>query len=130
MSFLAWSLMSAGTSLAGSVSQLFGLRFMLGVGESVVTPASMRWIRFHFAEKQRGLAVGLYMTGTKIGPAIGAWIAAKLILGYGWRAMFLWLGEGSLLWLITWVAVVGDEKAHVEKAGPGARTRTSVPLRR
>jgi len=73
--FLAWSLVSAGTSLATSMSQLFAIRFLLGVGESVVTPASMRWIRFHFQEKQRGLAVGLYMTWTKIGPAIGAWIA-------------------------------------------------------
>src|SRR5690242_17480223 len=70
LGFLAWSLVSAGTSFASSVSQLFGLRFLLGVGESVVTPASMRWIRFHFGEKQRGLAIGLYMTGTKLGPAI------------------------------------------------------------
>src|SRR5947199_6776256 len=57
LGFLFWSLTSAATSLAGSMSQLFGLRFLLGVGESVVTPASMRWIRFHFGEEQRGLAV-------------------------------------------------------------------------
>src|SRR5260370_18421329 len=120
MSFLAWSLMSAGTSLAGSVSQLFGLRFMLGVGESVVTPASMRWIRFHFAEKQRGLAVGLYMTGTKIGPAIGAWIAAKLILGYGWRGMFLWLGVGSFLLLISCLTLVGRHDRQIARARHGA----------
>src|SRR5712664_3526302 len=109
LGFLSWSLMSAGTSLATSASQLFGIRFLLGVGESVVTPASMRWIRFHFAEKERGLAVGLYMTGTKIGPAIGAWIAAKLILAYGWKMMFLWLGLRSLLWLIPWLALVDND---------------------
>jgi MFS family permease len=72
ISFLVWSLVSAGTSLATSFSQLFALRFLLGVGESVVTPASMRWIRFHFPEKQRGLAIGIQMAGTKLGPAIGA----------------------------------------------------------
>ena len=73
LSFFAWSLMSAGTALgATSVQSDLVLRFFLGVGESVVTPASLRWIRFHFAEKQRGLALGLYITGTKIGPAIGA----------------------------------------------------------
>jgi MFS family permease len=130
LSFLAWSLMSAATSLAGSVSQLFGLRFMLGVGESVVTPASMRWIRFHFAEKQRGLAVGLYMTGTKIGPAIGAWIAAKLILGYGWRAMFLWLGVGSLLWLIPWLTLVDNDDRQIEKAALAAGPQSSVSFGR
>src|SRR5882672_7375543 len=94
--FLAWSLVSAGTSLATSVSQLFGLRFVLGVGESVVTPAGMRWIRFHFAEQQRGLALGLYMAAAKVGPAIGAWIAAILLTNYGWKPMFLILGLGSM----------------------------------
>src|SRR4051794_2152509 len=120
LSFFAWSLVSASTSLATSVSQLFILRFLLGVGESVVTPASMRWIRFHFGEKQRGLAVGLYMTGTKIGPAIGAWIAARFILAYGWRAMFLWLGVGSLLWLIPWLTLVDDDDRRIEQAAKAA----------
>ena len=78
-SFLAWSLMSAGTSLATSIRQIYVMRVVLGIGESVATPASMRWIRFHFQEKERGLAIGLYMAGTKFGPAIGAWIAALLI---------------------------------------------------
>src|SRR5260370_42503143 len=65
ISFLVWSLVSAGTGLAGSVSQLLALRVMLGVGESVAIPASMRWIRFHFTEKERGLAVGGFLSGTK-----------------------------------------------------------------
>src|SRR3989454_10390905 len=116
ISFLVWSLVSAGTSLASSVSQLFALRFLLGVGESVVTPASMRWIRFHFPEKQRGLAIGIQMAGTKLGPAIGAWIAGKLILGYGWQTMFVALGLGSLLWLIPWLTLVDDDDRQIEKA--------------
>ena len=59
----------------------------------------MRWIRFHFAEKERGLAIGVYMTGTKIGPAIGAPLAAWLINLYDWRMMFIILGIGSMIWL-------------------------------
>ncbi len=114
--FLFWSLVSAGTAMANSFSQLFALRFLLGVGESVVTPASMRWIRFHFAEKERGFAVGLYMTGTKIGPAIGAPIAAWLIAKYDWRIMFLVLGLGCLLWLIPWTTLVGNDDRQRERA--------------
>ena len=44
--------------LGADMWQLLTERFLLGVSESVVTPASMRWIRFHFHEKERGLAVG------------------------------------------------------------------------
>ncbi|MSV29448.1 MAG: MFS transporter [Bryobacterales bacterium] len=114
--FIFWSLVSAGTAMANSFSQLFALRFLLGVGESVVTPASLRWIRFHFAEKERGFAVGVYMTGTKIGPAIGAPIAAWLIAKYDWRIMFLVLGLGCLLWLIPWTTLMRNDDREREQA--------------
>src|SRR5713226_9235551 len=130
LGFLAWSLVSAGTSLATSVSQLFALRFLLGVGESVVTPASMRWIRFHFPEKQRGLAIGIQMAGTKIGPAIGAWLAGKLIVGYGWKTMFVALGLGSLLWLIPWLTLVDDDDRQIEKAAKTAGPQTGASFGR
>ncbi|MFN0164846.1 MAG: MFS transporter [Bryobacteraceae bacterium] len=120
--FLFWSLVSAGTALATSFGQLFSLRFLLGVGESVVTPASMRWIRFHFPEKERGLAVGLYMTGTKIGPAIGAPIAALLITAYGWKSMFVILGLGGLVWLLPWMLFVknNDRQLEIDQAPKNA----------
>ncbi len=131
ISFLAWSLVSAATSLATSISMLFVLRFLLGVGESVVTPASMRWIRFHFSEKERGLAVGLYMTGTKIGPAIGAPVAAWLITTYSWQAMFVILGLGCLVWLVPWLGMVKNDDRRLEKQMDiAAGSKAPVPFAR
>ena len=75
----------------------------------------MRWIRFHFAEKERGLAIGIYMAGTKIGPAIGAPIAAWLIHLYDWRMMFVILGLGSLVWLLPWLLAVRNDDRDIEK---------------
>jgi len=109
LSFLFWCLASAGTVFTRSVAPLTALRVILGVGESVVAPASYKWIRFNFAEKERGLAVGLYMAGTKIGPAIGPPLAVWLIVQYGWRMMFLILGLGGLLWLVPWIALVQND---------------------
>jgi ACS family D-galactonate transporter-like MFS transporter len=101
-----WSLAAAGTALTTSLSWLVAMRLLLGVGESVVAPASMRYIRGHFDERQRGLAVGLYMTGTKIGPAVGFPVASILMLTFGWQLMFVILGVGGLLWLIPWLWLV------------------------
>ncbi len=126
ISFLFWSVISAGTALAGTISQLFALRFLLGVGESVATPASLRWIRFHFGEHQRGLAIGLHMAGTKLGPAIGAWIAVRLLVSSGWQAMFIILGIGSLLWLIPWVILAKDDDRKIEQAAQSRSTAKSV----
>lgn len=115
ISFLLWCVASAATAFARSVPQLLALRVVLGAGEAIVAPASYRWIRFNFEERQRGLAVGLYMTGTKIGPAIGAPLAAWLIAAYDWRLMFLAIGLGGLAWLIPWLALVKDDRGAAAK---------------
>ena len=112
---LFWCLASAGTALTRSVPQLMTLRVLLGAGEAIVAPASYKWIRFNFEEKQRGLAIGLYMTGTKIGPAIGAPLAAWLIMAYDWRAMFLILGLGGLVWLVPWMILVKDDRTETRR---------------
>jgi MFS family permease len=121
-SFLFWSVISACTGFARTVTQLFVVRLLLGIGEATVAPASLRWIRMNIEEKQRGLAMGIYMAGTKIGPAIGAPIAAFLIASYGWRTMFYMTGLVSLVWLIPWLLLVRNDKPQ-----PAVRATGSTP---
>ena len=132
--FAVWSLLTAVTSLTTGFSMLFAIRALLGVAEAVIHPASMRWIRFNFPERQRGLAIGLFMSGSKFGPAIGAVAAAWLIESHGWRAMFFILGVGALLWLIPWMLVVKKDRStgsvgqSVAEAAQAAAEH--VPMRR
>jgi ACS family D-galactonate transporter-like MFS transporter len=124
LSFVCWSLISAVTGLAQTLTQLFTLRLLLGAGEAVVAPASLRWIKMNIPESRRGLAVGIYMAGTKIGPAVGIPIAAFLIADYGWRSMFLITGSMCFLWLIPWLSLVprDDRREHLQRqtqAGQG-----------
>jgi MFS transporter, ACS family, D-galactonate transporter len=128
--FLFWSLTSAATALAGSMRQLLGLRVLLGVGESVTTPAGMRWIRFHCPEHQRGLVVGLYMAAAKLGPGVGAPIAAWLIAHSGWRLMFVALGLGGLVWLAPWLKLVQDDDREIEAAQVRKAPAARVPFLR
>src|SRR6478672_9544000 len=97
-----WGLITACTAIATSPSQLIGLRLLLGVSEALLTPASMRWIRMNCREEQRGVAIGVVMAGTKVGPAIGAPLAAFLITHAGWQMMFVMLGLSSAIWLVPW----------------------------
>src|SRR6185503_10104216 len=127
ISFLFWSIASAGTIAVRSVSELIALRMILGVGEAAVAPASYKWIRAHFDEKERGLAVGVYMAGTKIGPAIGPPLAAWLILRYDWRLMFVVLGLGGLVWLVPWLLLVKDDRAPVAARPDNARSDRPTP---
>ena len=126
--FLFWGLISAATSSARSIRQLFALRLVLGVGESVVTPAGMRWIRFHCAENQRGFAIGLYMAAAKVGPAMGIPLAAWLVIISGWRNMFLIMGLGGLVWLIPWMVMVKDEYRNPAKFTLQEPAEATIPF--
>jgi ACS family D-galactonate transporter-like MFS transporter len=106
-----WGLITACTAIAASPGQLIGLRLLLGVTEALLTPASMRWIRMNCREEQRGIAIGFVMAGTKVGPAIGAPLAAFLITQAGWQMMFVLLGLCSVVWLIPWVRFATDGEA-------------------
>jgi ACS family D-galactonate transporter-like MFS transporter len=81
-----------------------------------VTPAGMRWIRFHCAENQRGLAVGLYMAASKAGPALAAPLSTWLLVAYGWRNMFAILGLVCLVWLVPWLAIVKNDEPATRRA--------------
>lgn len=126
--FLFWCLVSALTAAAGSLWQLVAIRMLLGIGESLVTPASLRWIRYNIPEKSRGLALGIYMAGTKYGPAIGAPLAGLLIKQYGWKMMFLILGLGGLIWLVPWKFLVRDDDRELEKASRAASSQKHMPF--
>ena len=130
-SFAVWSLLTAATSLATGFHVLFLVRLALGVAEAVIHPASMRWIRFHFPENRRGLAIGLFMSGSKFGPAIGSTLAAWLIEAHDWRTMFVIVGLGSLLWLVPWFLIVRPDRvteAEYATAGSGGREDADVPM--
>jgi ACS family D-galactonate transporter-like MFS transporter len=109
--FLLWTLISAATGGVTSVSMLLALRLLLGAGESISAPASLRWIRWNCPEERRGLAIGIYMAGTKIGSAIGVPLAAVLISAFSWRSMFVISGLAGLVWLVAWLLLANDREA-------------------
>ena len=126
--FLFWSLVSAASGCVTAIWQLVALRLLLGVGEAVITPGRFRWIRFNIAEKQRGLATGLFFAGAKFGPAIGAPLAVYLLQGYGWRNMFVILGLGCMVWLIPWHFSARDDDRELESAAQKKSGTVAVPF--
>jgi len=130
VSYFFWGLFSAATGLTQAFWQILALRLLLGAGEAIVTPASLKWIRFHCAEKERGLAVGVYMAGTKIGPALGVPLTALLIESYDWRTMFFIVGLGGLLLLIPWQLLVPRDRGDRETASGSEPQAPDVPFGR
>jgi ACS family D-galactonate transporter-like MFS transporter len=120
---LLWCGASAATANANVLYQLIGLRLLLGVGESVIFPAGLSWIHRNVEEPRRGLAAGIFVSGTKWGPALGAPLAAWLIGHFGWRSMFRAIGLGGLVWLLPWVLF-----AREGERGARQSARDTLPL--
>jgi ACS family D-galactonate transporter-like MFS transporter len=114
--FFIWSILSAATAWCTELWHLVTIRLFLGVGESMITPAGMRWIRLNVNENRRGLVIGLYMASAKVGPALGAIVATFLLTRTGWQKMFLILGFGGLLWLPLWIGLLRDDDRQIEQA--------------
>jgi len=116
-SFIAWCLIAATTATAGAFWELVALRLMLGVAEAALFPAGLAWLAKHVEEQQRGLAAGIFVSGSKWGPAIASPLATWLILGYGWRTMFFLLGVGGLVWVIPWMLLAGADRPRKQETG-------------
>jgi MFS family permease len=109
--FFLWSGAMGSTGLARTFVMLFATRLMLGLGESVAYPSYSRILVNSFPEEHRGLTNAWIDAGTKSGPALGSLAGAVAMARFGWRAMFVGLGFGSLLWLIPWLAWMPRGKA-------------------
>jgi MFS family permease len=104
--FLLWSLATAAVGGITGFAWLLWARVVLGIGESVAYPAYSRILARDFPEHRRGFANALVDAGSKAGPALSTLAGGLLVARYGWRALFLGIGFGSLLWLIPWVLYV------------------------
>ena len=101
--FLLWSLATAATGLVGGFVSLFVLRLLLGMGEAVAYPSYSKIIAGSFSERHRGVANAWVDAGSKCGPAVGTLMGGLLVDAYGWRALFIGLGLGSLVWVAPWI---------------------------
>jgi MFS transporter, ACS family, D-galactonate transporter len=100
--FLIWSAATGVTGFAQSFVMIYGLRLLLGIGESIAFPSYSRILAMQYPEHHRGLANAIVDAGTKTGPALGTLAGGLLMAQFGWRVFFVALGGLSLLWLIPW----------------------------
>lgn len=108
--FLVWSLATAAMGILSGFWIFFALRLVLGLGESVAYPATSRLLAANYEEDRRGFANALIDAGTKVGPALSTLLGGLVVAHFGWRALFLIVGLGSLVWLVPWIALVPSEK--------------------
>lgn len=102
ISVTIWSIAAI---LHASAKSTFGFGFfrgLLGVSEAGNFPAAVKVIAEWFPQKERGLATGIFNSGTSIGPIIAPIMIPWLLGAFGWKEAFIITGALGFLWLIAW----------------------------
>jgi len=126
--FALWCLATALTGAVTALAGLITMRLLIGAAEAVVVPASYRWIGNNIPEHHKGLAAGIFAMGGKFGPAIGAPLAAWLIVHQSWQFMFVLTGLAGLIWLMPWLALVKNDLPSKEQLAAAKQKASSVSL--
>ena len=100
--FALWSVSTLLTGFANGLLTFFLLRLFLGIGESVAYPCYSRIVVRQFPEHRRGLANSVIAIGMPGGLALGTFAGAIVMGHFGWRPFFIFLGAGTMVWLIPW----------------------------
>jgi ACS family glucarate transporter-like MFS transporter len=83
---------------------LIAIRFLLGVGEAIMYPASNQFVARWIPTQERGMANGLIFAGVGVGSAATPPLVTYIMLHHGWRYSF-WICAGvgiaaGLVWFL------------------------------
>jgi ACS family glucarate transporter-like MFS transporter len=87
---------------------LIGLRFVLGVGESVIYPAANQFVARWAPQQERGFINGLIFAGVGAGSGLTPPMLAWLISHHGWRSAFWFCAIVGFIVAIIWWLIARD----------------------
>lgn len=97
LSLVAWSLATMATGLASALWVILFCRAILGIFEAPCWPVATKIISFWYPRSERGVAIGIFTSAAKWGPAIAPPILVTVMLYFGWRGIFVVSGAAGIL---------------------------------
>jgi MFS transporter, ACS family, tartrate transporter len=91
---VTWGVIAALTALVENVSQLYLLRFLLGIAEAGFFPGVILYLTYWFHQRDLAHAVALFMTAIAVSNIIGAPISGVIL------DQVHWFGISSWRWLL------------------------------
>jgi ACS family glucarate transporter-like MFS transporter len=100
------------TGWASSMAILLAVRFLLGIGEAVIFPASNRLIANWIPSQERGVANGLIFAGVGVGGASAPPLITFIMLSHSWRWAFWLCALIGVAAGVMWIALVRNSPAE------------------
>jgi ACS family hexuronate transporter-like MFS transporter len=113
-----WSAASMLNALARGPRSLGAYQFLLGTGEAGNWPACVKVVAEWFPVEERALASGIFNSGSAAGAILAPPVVVWLLLRYGWRQAFIWVGALGYVWLVIWSLVYHTLEGVKQEAAP------------
>jgi ACS family glucarate transporter-like MFS transporter len=128
------------TGVPLSMAILLAVRFLLGIGEAVIFPASNRLVASWIPSRERGIANGVIFAGVGVGGATAPPLITFIMLSHSWRWAFWLCALIGLAAGVLWVLLVRNspaqnrhvsaaELAYIEAGLPVHATSVGKPAR-
>jgi sugar phosphate permease len=114
---ILWSIAQIAVGFVTSMGQFAWTRVLLGIGESPQFPLGARVVRTWYNVRDRGMPTGIFNSASTLGPAIAPPLLTGLMIGVGWRWMFIVVGIAGIVVGLVWFFLYRD---------PAARNLTSA----
>ena len=98
-----WGSAAVGCGFVHSGSQMWVMRFLLGVAEGGMYPATLVLISHWFPRKERARANSLFSIAIPISLIVSAPLSGWLLDRWNWRVMLAVEGAFPLLWVLAWI---------------------------
>lgn len=96
-------------SQAWSIETIIGLRFLQGMGGSMVMATTMAIVVSVFPPKERGRALGIAVASVYAGISCGPFFGGMLVTAFGWRSIFyLSVPFGIIAYLVSLAKFKGE----------------------
>ncbi|MBZ6756689.1 MFS transporter [Klebsiella grimontii] len=117
---ITWGIVSAGMSLVHTPTQLYVMRFLLGMAEAGFTPGIIYYISCWFPKSNRARAMSFFYMGSVLASIIGLPISGFILNMHGiadiagWRWLFAIEGVPAIILgvMVLWLLPSSPEKAH------------------
>jgi len=127
-SLLAWGVCAMATGFVQNLTQLLIVRFVLGVLEGGVSPATMILLTKWFPLGERSRANALWYLCIPVAAIVTGPVSGWILTHSNWRMLFILEGFPAVLWAAVWWALIDDTPRQAKWISPEERDYIEATL--
>ncbi|HVY70926.1 MAG TPA: MFS transporter [Verrucomicrobiae bacterium] len=124
-----WGICAVGCGMVSTFSQFQVMRFLLGVAESGVYPATLVLLASWFPRAERARANACWNLCQPLSVAFSAPLTAWMLGSWGWQKMIMIEGALPFIWLPIWLYFISDHPRQAKWISAGERDYLETTLK-